>query len=95
MRTKEELVGEISDLLGVAAPPMSTGSTEPRQIFELVNEVLGIGLPVAQLTKPELARAIVESAGQTWPATAESSGGTVTSVGLVSVLTAVRFFRGS
>lgn len=94
MSSKEELVAEISDLLGVVAPPMSTGSTEPRRIFDLVNQVLGLGLPTERLTKPELARAIVESAGQAWPATAESSGGTVTAVGLEAVLTAVYFFRG-
>ena len=94
MNTKEELVAEIAGLLGVRPPPMSTGSTEPRRIFELVNEVLGIGLPVEHLTKPELARAIVESAGHVWPATAESSGGTVTNTGLVAVLNAVRFFCG-
>jgi hypothetical protein len=94
VKTKEKLVDEISALLGVVTPPMSTGSTEPRRIFELINEVLGLGLHSEQLSKPELARSIVESAGRTWPATAESSGGTVTAVGLAEVLAAVRFFSG-
>jgi hypothetical protein len=94
VKTKEQLVIAIADLLGVSAPPMSTGSTEPRAIFDLVNEALGLNLPASSLTKPELAMAIVEAAGQTWPATAESRGGTVTADGLAAVLSAVQFFLG-
>ena len=42
---------------------MSTGSTEPRAIFALVNDQLGLGLDNA-LGKPDLARAIVEASGE-------------------------------
>ena len=72
---------------------MSTGSTEPKEIFLLVNDVLGLGLSET-LTKPELARAITEAAGLNWSATAESRGGTVTADGLSHVLRAVQFFTG-
>ena len=89
--SKEDLVKAIANTLGTKSPRMSTGSTEPKEIFLLVNEALGLGLS-SDLTKPELAKGIVESAGFVWPATAESRGGTVTREGLDQVLRAVKFF---
>lgn len=94
MTTKHDLVGQIAAYLGVEAPKLSTGSTEPREIFELVNDVFGLGLSDS-LTKPDLAREIVESAGLSWNPDFESHGGTVTKPGLEAVLRAVEFFRGS
>lgn len=89
--SKAELVEAIAVALGVATPHMSTGSTEPKEILLIANNVLGLGLS-ADLTKPELARGIVESAGFPWSPTAESRGGTVTAEGLACVLRAVLFF---
>ena len=94
MKSKEDYVREIAGLLGVEAPRMSTGSTEPRAIFDLVNTTLGLGIEV-NLTKPELARGIVESTGRSWNADCESSGGTVTKSGLHAVLEAVEFYVGT
>lgn len=91
MITKEEIVDSIADLLGVTPPKLSTGSTEPREIFNLVNEVLGLRLG-PNLTKPELARAIVEASGECWNADYESRGGTVTRKGLLAVHHAVAYF---
>lgn len=91
MSTKADIVWDIAIKLGVEAPKMSTGSTEPREIFEIVNDSLGLGID-DHLTKPEIARQIVESAGLTWNAHYESSGGTVTKFGLVAVLQAVEHF---
>lgn len=88
---KEEIVVEIARHLGVAAPPMSTGSKEPRAIFELVNQRLGLGL-ASDLDKPELARGIVEASGASWHPDYESRGATITKTGLVAVLEAVRFY---
>jgi hypothetical protein len=88
---KDEIVQAIANLLGVPAPPMSTGSTEPRRIFELVNDRLGLGLD-ARLGKPDLARGIVESSGAPWHPDYESRGATVTKSGLAAVLEAVHFF---
>lgn len=90
-QTKKDLVTEIAELLGVEAPPMSTGSTEPRRIFELVNEQLGLGIEL-DLPKPEMAREIVERAGLVWSPECESRGSTVTLNGLQLVLDAVHFF---
>lgn len=89
--TKAEIVWGIAVELGVEVPKMSTGSTEPREIFDLVNDVLGLGIE-GGLTKPEIARRIVESSGNSWNADCESSGGTVTKNGLQAVLDAVHHF---
>lgn len=91
---KADLVIEIAYAIGVAPPTMSTGSTEPRVLFDLVNDALGLGLQ-SGLTKPEMARAIVEAAGHSWGPSCESRGGTVTYDGLAAVRTAVAFFRGT
>ena len=88
---KVELVAAIAKILGVEPPRMSTGSTEPKEIFLLANDVLGLGLS-ADLSKPDLAKGIVEASGGVWTATCESRGGTVTAEGIDRVLTAVQFF---
>jgi hypothetical protein len=89
--TKQQVVESISDLIGVDAPEMSTGSTEPRKIFELINTQLGLGIQ-SDRAKPEYAREIVERAGLVWYPDCESRGSTVTLEGLFLVLDAVRFF---
>ena len=73
---------------------MSTGSTEPKAIFLLVNDALGLGISTRK-TKPELARAIVEASGEVWEPSHESRGGTVTLHGLLAVRRAVHFFSGT
>jgi hypothetical protein len=90
---KAQVVGEIAELLQVTPPRMSTGSTEPKEIFLLVNDRLGLGIS-DRATKPDMARAIVEASGEAWSPTFESRGGTVTLDGLLAVLGAVKFFLG-
>jgi len=90
---KKDVVIEIADVLGREAPKMSTGSTEPRAIFDMVNEELALGLSTG-LTKPQIAQAIVESTGAVWAPDFESRGGTVTLKGLQAVRDAVRFYVG-
>lgn len=89
--TKVDIVTEIAHRIGAEPPRMSTGSTEPRTIFVLVNERLALGAD-ARLGKPGLARAIVEASGAGWHPDYESRGATVTKAGLLAVLTAVEFF---
>ena len=91
MTTQADIVWDISGRLGIEAPKMSTGSTEPREIFDSINNVLALGLDV-RTTKPEIARQIVEAAGITWNADFESRGGTVTKSGLLAVRDAVAHF---
>lgn len=74
---------------------MSSGSTEPRRIFELVVTELGLAIEIDALTKPQLARAICEAADVHWSiVSCESSGGTVTKDGLERVLRAVESLTG-
>jgi hypothetical protein len=65
-----------------------------KEIFLLVNEVLGLSLD-GDLSKPELARAIVETAGHDWLPSHESEGGTITAGGLQAVLAAVKAHIGA
>jgi hypothetical protein len=90
-RLKVEIVTEIARLIGVSPPHMSTGSTEPREIFDLVNSHLGLGID-PRTDKSGMARAIVEASGGRWAPDCESRGATITRAGLVAVLEAVQFF---
>lgn len=89
--TKAEIVAEIAKLLGRTAPRMSTGSTEPRAIFALVGDVLGLSL--RGTTKQAMAREIVESVGNVWHSSYQSRGGTITKDGLRAVLVAVKLLK--
>ncbi len=54
--TKTQMVEAIAELIGVVpAPAMSTGSTEPKEIFIRVNEELGLGID-SSVHKPDVAR---------------------------------------
>jgi hypothetical protein len=86
--TKKAVVDDIARLIGVNLPHFSTGSTEPRTIFDQINQELGLGINQRH-TKPEMAREIVLAAGFHWNPSMESSGGTVTLEGLLSVREAV------
>lgn len=90
---KVDVVQRIAHLIYVPAPRMSTGSTEPREIFDLVVESLGLEYE-GRKTKPELAQFITESAGLFWGPSCESRGGTVTLEGLKQVEQSVRLFLG-
>ena len=86
--TKEEINDAIAHRLGMRPPRMSTGSTESKPLFLLINEALGLGID-PKLSKPELARQIAEIGGQHWNPNCESRGSTVTAQGLSLVLKAV------
>lgn len=92
-RTKQAVVDSIAEVCGEPAPPMSTGSTEPREIFDMC--VSAIGLSGHFATKPEAARAVAEAAGMFWGADCESRGGTVTLRGLLQVEAAMLLLLGS
>lgn len=89
--TKGEIVVAISETVGFSSPGLSTGSTEPASLFVQVIDSLGLGSP-ENMSKPQMAKFIVESSGQPWLPEYESSGGTVTKRGLLAVLSAVKFF---
>ena len=89
--SKEELIKEISDLLGVPPFKVSTGSTEPKDLFIVISDLLGLAIST-KLQKPEMARQIVELSGGNWGSDCESTGGTITHLGLERVRDAVSFF---
>lgn len=89
--SKEELIADISELLGIVPLKVSTGSTEPKELFVAISDLLGLAIP-CNATKPEMARQIVEFSGGDWTSSCESRGGTVTRAGLLRVRDAVVFF---
>ena len=92
--SKENLIIEISSMLGIPSPKVSTGSTEPKELFLQINDLLGLAIPT-NMQKPDIAQQIVELSGGTWTADCKSMGGTVTNMGLVKVRDAVSFFTSS
>ena len=88
IEAKQDVINEVNDRLGLPAAKVSNGSTEPREFFERIVELLGIPAP-AQVDKPGLARCIVEGAGFQWLPEFESRGSTVTLPGLRAVRKAV------
>ena len=93
-KRKQLLLTKIAQVIGVEAPKIAPGSTVTKEIFLLVNEVLGLSLD-GDLSKPELARAIVETAGHDWLPSHESEGGTITAGGLQAVLAAIKAHIGA
>jgi hypothetical protein len=89
--TKEMIAFRICNQLGVKTPGFSIGSTEPKELFTLICDSIGLA-PSASATKPQMAAFIVESAGEQWFPSFESAGGTVTREGLLAVEKAVNFF---
>lgn len=89
--SKIEVANEITDLLRVGKVHFSTGSTEPKELFLLIVEALGLGFDPS-LPKPVMARRIVESAGLAWLPDHESTGGTVTLKGLEVVKSSVEYY---
>lgn len=85
---KQELIEEISRIIGVESPRVSTGSTEPKEILQLINSSLSLGLDPG-LAKQRLAQSIVELGGGVWDPDCESRGGTVTRLGMQRILEAV------
>jgi len=94
--TKADIVQSIAERIGVDTPPMSSGSSEPKRIFEMIVQELGLAIQPGRMTKPDLAHAIVDAAELRWsPVTCESSGGTVTKAGLDLVRESVEVLMGS
>jgi len=93
--SKADIVKEICQRIGLRQTlHMSTGSTEPRELFIEIDNAFGLGITSRANTKPELASAIVNAAGFAWLPQFESRGSTITREGLLAVLDAVLFFKG-
>lgn len=88
---KIDIANDITNLLRTEPVHFSTGSTEPKELFILIAESLGLGIS-SSLSKPEMAQLIVESAGRVWLPDYESSGSTVTRKGLEAVRSSVEYY---
>jgi hypothetical protein len=89
MDTKQKIIDEICNQLGIHSYPVSTGSTEPREFLEAILDQLGIKNLSKGLQKPELGKLIVESQGELWLPKYDSTGGTITKEGLEAIQRAV------
>lgn len=91
---KDEIAEYITQKLHVENVQFSRGSTEPKELLLQIAEA--IGLPISQrLSKPEIAKLIVESSGAIWHPIYESSGSTITKQGMYALKEAIDFFFGS
>lgn len=95
--TKNQIMREISDLLGNTHIDTTVGSSVPSVFFSDVAAAMGI--PIAS-GMPSMARRIIENTGLTWMPefSSESSpsggGGTVTTLGLLQLKNAVLIWLG-
>lgn len=98
VRTKQQTIDEVCEVLGVGPFSVGKGSSEPAQFFLEVAQSLGIEVPSTS-SKPEVARRIVEKAGMVWESDCDSrstdsgGGSTVTLEGLKLLLSAVKKLR--
>lgn len=93
--TKQAIMNDISDLLGVGRFHVSRGSTEPREFFDAVAAAVGVAVD-SSTSKQLLAEAVAKRLGQEWDETCDSrhrpaaGGGTVTGEGLRRILQGLR-----
>lgn len=87
--TKQAVLDEIADIVGISPRRVSAGSTESGEFLSLVAYAIGIDCGLRP-TKPDVAKAIVEASGRAWLPTYFSTGSTITLGGLVAVRDSVR-----
>jgi hypothetical protein len=90
---KQRVVTQICLDLGVTPLAVSTGAKEPKALLLAANERLGLGLSPS-LSKPELARRIVEAAGVAWTDNCHARGNTITITGLTRIQLAIQLLSG-
>jgi hypothetical protein len=88
---KDEIASEITKKIGVTPVVFSRGSTEPKEL--LIQIALALGIQHHRsLSKPQLAKLIVEHSGLPWLDNYESNGSTITKRGMLALKEAVDFF---
>ena len=98
--TKQDVMNEISDCLGVARYSVSVGSTEPRAFLDEVATAIGL-VSEDYSSKQILAEKIARFLGEAWDSTCDSrehpqaGGGTVTLEGLQRILHGLQRFMGN
>lgn len=92
--TKQDAINEVIRIVGGSQVHVSRGSTEPKHLFILVAQWMGLDID-PHLSKPNMGRAITQAAGINWDSSCDSTqspsggGSTVTLEGLTRVLRAV------
>lgn len=100
MPTKQEVMNEISDRLGISRHSVSIGSTEPRAFLDEVAAAIGL-VSEDYSTKQMLAEGLARFLGEPWDRTCDSrehpqaGGGTVTLEGLQRILRGLHRFMGN
>lgn len=100
LATKQEVMNEISDCLGMSRYSVSVGSTEPRAFLDAVATAIGL-ISEDYSTKQILAEGLARFLGEAWDSTCDSrehpqaGGGTVTLVGLQRILRGLQRFMGN
>lgn len=85
MLTKQEIIDDVCQHLGIPSYRVSTGSTEPKEFLIAVADQLGITGLSKGMDKPELGKLLVEASGNLWLPEYDSTGGTITKEGLVAI----------
>lgn len=90
--TKQDVLDDITELLGLPASTVSVGSSLPSEVFVAAAQRLGLGIG----SMPEICEAIVRSAGHSWSPGFDSrgslsgGGSTVTLEGIRAMREALR-----
>jgi 5-methylcytosine-specific restriction protein A len=98
--TKQDVMNQISDCLGVPRHAVSVGSTEPRAFLDDVATAIGVA-PSDYSTKQLLAEGLARFLGEEWDASCDSrehpqsGGGTVTLEGLQRILRGLQRLLGN
>lgn len=98
--TKQDVMNEISDCLGIARHSVSVGSTEPRAFFNEVAQAIGLAFEDYR-TKQLLAEGLARALGELWDSTCDSreypqaGGGTVTLEGLQRISRGLKRLMGN
>lgn len=85
MSTKQEIMDEICEFLGIPKMKLSTGSTEPKEFLLLVADQMGLIGIAAGEDKINIGKTIVEASGTLWLPEYESAGATITKEGLLAI----------
>lgn len=85
MFTKQEIIDDICEHLGISSYLVSTGSTEPKEFLIAVADQLGITGLSKGMDKQELGKLLVEGSGSLWLPQYDSTGGTITKEGLEAI----------
>jgi hypothetical protein len=85
MFTKQEIIDDICQHLGIPSYIVSTGSTEPKDFLIAIADQLGITGLSQGMDKQELGKLLVEASGSLWLPEYDSTGGTITKEGLEAI----------